>query len=211
MLKDYDDLMREVIPYVPGCPDSAAINAIRNAAIELLTRSHVFQVLSEEDQLSKGDDAYELDTPEQSEVAMLMEVWIDGQPIWPCPPDLMYQLNAGAPWPTAQGRPTSWIDQKGTVRFVPVPDANYKIVTRAAFRPTLDSTGIEDSIYRDYWGAIRAGALARLQEIPGQTWTDQKQAILNAAAFNRGLGNAKIDANRGRSRAELRIELPRFL
>jgi hypothetical protein len=97
------------------------------------------------------------------------------------------------------------------IRFIPIPDRAYKIVTRAAFHPTLDSTGLEDSLYRDYWQAIRAGALARLQEIPGQTWTNDKQAVTNGAKFDAGVGKAKIDANRGRTRAELTIELPRYV
>lgn len=207
---DYETLLPEVLPYVPGCPDQSCLRAIRNATIELCTRSLVWQVLSEQEQLSKGDDAYEIDPPDEAELVMLMEVYIDGREIRPIAPDQMRFVGVG-PWPTSSGPPSSYIESGGTIRFVPLPDVSFKIVTRAAFRPTLDSTAFDDSLYRDWWEAIRSGALSRLQMIPGQSWSDMKTAGVNAALFAKGLGNAKIAANRGRSRAELRIEMPRMV
>jgi hypothetical protein len=210
-MMDYANLFTEIIPYAPGAPSAAVIDCIRSAAIEFCRRSLIWQVISDPDFLSATDDAFEIDAPDQGELQMVMDVWVDNYLVQPQPPDTMYRVGTSTPWPEATGTPKSYILEEGAIRFVPVPDANKPIVTRCAFRPTLDSTSIEDSLYNEYWPALRAGALAYLYEMPGQTWSNAQLMLMNEARFKQGIGDAKIAANRGRTRSQVRIELPRYL
>ena len=38
----YDSLVKEVLPYVPGCPDSLVINHLRAATIETCEKSKAY-------------------------------------------------------------------------------------------------------------------------------------------------------------------------
>lgn len=76
-------------------------------------------------------------------------------------------------------------DANNTIRLVYTPDATDTAVyhVRAAYKPTLDATTLDDLIINKYDEAIIHGALARLFSQPNKVWSDPNNANYHAAMF----------------------------
>lgn len=70
-----------------------------------------------------------------------------------------------------------------TVDIHPAPAAVYDLTVTAILRPVLGSVTLDSTLVTRWDEAFRIGALASLQAIPGQAWTDQRLAANNTASF----------------------------
>lgn len=82
-----------------------------------------------------------------------------------------------------------------TFRLYPPPSADdvieMKVVLSIVRDPTL-STDIDDEIFEEFEDPILDGALARLYEMPGETWSDIQQSQLHRAKFLDGTERARL-------------------
>ncbi len=81
---------------------------------------------------------------------------------------------------------------------------------RTALAPTQDSTEIDSEIYEQWAEAIAWGARARLLAQPRQDYTDKAGAIEAAKMFNYHISRARIQMNKGLTRASTRTEFQRW-
>ena len=66
---------------------------------------------------------------------------------------------------------------------------------------TLDrtATDIDDGIVEEFEDAIIDGALYRIYEMPGETWSDDRKAKLHYSRFHFGADQAKVRAEESRT------------
>ena len=209
----YEDFLPEVLPYVPECPEIVAVNAIRNAVIEFCDKS--LWLIYEHDPISliAYQGVYELDLPDDTMSARILDAWISNLPMAPRGEDDLKRIYPIA-WREMEGRPQFYTQlDPGEVYFVPKPIVNDTDAVKMliALKPTRESVTCDDSIYERWAEQIGQGARARIHEIPGQTFSDPGLAIRNRTLFEVAIGEAKVERNRGLTRANQRVRPPRLV
>lgn len=87
---------------------------------------------------------------------------------------------------------------------------NGDLVVSVSLRPTMTAAGADDSIYNDHWLTIRHGVLGRLMVMPKKDWSNGPLSAAHGLAFERAIGDARIQKNMGFVNTDLRVEPRRF-
>lgn len=210
----FSAFLPEVLPFVHDCPQIAAINAIRNAAIEFCDRSGYWQAdLTAIDSIALTG-SYVLVVPTGTRVVDSISAWYNNIVMIPRSTEELTKLYRGVDWRSLAGQPafvTS--DASGTIRLVPAPAIAIvgAINVRASIAPTRVSTGMDADVYEKQLEVIASGARARLLNMSGQPAYDPVQASAQRTAFLAGCNNARIRANKASTRASVSIEIPRYI
>jgi len=208
----YDVFLQEVLPYVPQCPEVVADNAVRNAVIEFCKKSQWYVREYTVDLVANFSD-YQLTLPAGTELCGIQDAWCDNILLKPKGEDDLKRLY-GFDWRQVSGRP-AYYTQLGpdTIRFAPWPilSATSGVQLIAVLTPTLASTQCDGTIYERWLEGIACGAKARLMELPQQSFTDAQAALVNRQRFVTAIGEARIERNRGFTRATLRVRPPKFV
>jgi hypothetical protein len=203
----FEDFLPEVMPYVPNCPEIVAVSAIRDAAIEFCRKS--LWLIYEHDPINTvaNQSAYELSLPTDTEMAAIWTASLDTIQLAP-----VGEVDASTLSGTT-GIPM-YITQIDTfnVRLVPTPYLDGSVLQMfAGIMPTRTSVTCDDQLSAHWAEQIGYGARARLHDIPGQPFTSPEMAMKYRAMFSNGMGEAKIERNRGLTRATMRVIPPRFI
>jgi len=187
MAISYEALLPDILPMVPGCPDSLIKNNIRSAVIELCERASVYQ--AELDPLTTVGNIYEYDLEAPSGTAVQKILWIthEGKDLEPLTSTLLEQRIPK--WREGNGVPEYYIQQgSALVWLAPIPTATgvSSTIVRAVLKPTHTSSACDDGVMNDYRDTIINGALFRLLRIPNKEWTDLQGASVYGSLFNEG-------------------------
>lgn len=205
----YDDILLDC----SRCPINVALQAARLAVRELCDRSRIWMYDSEEEPVVGGLDSYDIDVPTGTEVVELRAGYFNGALLDAKSFDQLDDLYGE--WQTQIGNPTYVTSTApATARIVPYPttvQATDVVRWRVALRPTLAATSFDpDGLFcNDFYAEILHGAKQRLMFSPNKPYTNFKLAEYHGAKWAAAINRARIIANRNRSRAELRINLPR--
>ncbi len=71
-MASFDSLITEVLPYVPGCPDSLIETNLRSATIELCEKSKAFTFDLDPLNSISGEYEYEFDQPSGTDVHQIL-------------------------------------------------------------------------------------------------------------------------------------------
>jgi hypothetical protein len=191
----YESLLPEVIPMVPGCPDTLIENNIRAATIELCEKAAVLQAELDALTTIAGAFEYDLEPPTDTVVHKIMFVVHDGVELEPVTTSLLEQRKRN--WREAQyrGTPEYYVKaSRSLIWLVPVPDVTQPLSTiiRCHLKPTQTSLSADDELMSDYRDTIVNGALFRLLRLPSKQWTDPAGAQVYGSLFNAGV----IEADR---------------
>lgn len=208
MATSYESLLPEIIPMVPGCPDTLIENNIRSAVIELCEKTEVYQ--QELDPLTTVANIYEydLEAPAQTSVCKLLWVTHLGNEIEAITTALLEQREPKWRDSNYYGSPKYFVKQsQSTVWLVPVPNATQvsSTIIRAVLKPTPSSTACDDGVMSDYRDTIVNGALFRLLRLPSKDWTDYAGAQVYGSLFNEGLVYAERKARQGDVRVSRKV------
>lgn len=208
----YEAFLPEVLPFAPECPETVAVNAIRNACIEFCQKSLYW--LYDHDPLTvmAGVSTYTLEVPDYTTPAVVTDAWYDNLVLEPRGAD---ELRKGYAydWRSMEGSPQFFTQElPGEVILVPTPLVTLTsgLNMIVALKPTRDSVDIDDNIYENWAEGISYGARSKLLALPGQTFSDPSSAAAYAALFTNAIGQAKIARNRGLARAVQRVRPPEF-
>ena len=187
MAISYEALLPDILPMVPGCPDSLIKNNIRSAVIELCERASVYQ--AELDPLTTVGKIYEYDLEAPSGTAVQKILWIthEGKDLEPLTSTLLEQRIPK--WREGNGVPEYYVQQgSALVWLAPIPTATgvSSTIVRAVLKPTHTSSACDDGVMNDYRDTIINGALFRLLRIPNKEWTDLQGASVYGSLFNEG-------------------------
>jgi hypothetical protein len=192
MAISYETLLPEILPMVPGCPDTLIENNIRSAVIELCELASVYQ--SELDPVTTVSNIYEydLEPPTGTSVSKILWVTHQGKDLEPLTTTLLEQRLPK--WREQAGVPEYFVQQNSaSFMLAPVPSATVvgSTIVRAVLRPTHISTACDNDVMNDYRDTIVNGALFRLLRIPNKDWSDMQGASIYGQLFNKGVQDAE--------------------
>ena len=221
-MTDYEAFLSRVLPSVPGCPDIAAVLAIRDATIQLCKDSLINQTDQNPISTVAFQADYDLETPDQilfsqERVFKIMTVWFKGTKLTPIAPDEVrdpsaYNQDIGG-YTTTYGTPSAYtVKQPLQFTLIPVPATSIAdcVTMRVAIVPTRTSTTCQDFLFEDWAEHIASGAIARLLTVPGKAYTNFALAPAHQARFQAGINFARQQANRGRVRSDLSVQMRRI-
>src|SRR6056300_1273789 len=91
----YETLLPEIIPMVPGCPDTLIENTVRSAVIELCEKTGVYQLELDTITSIAGIYEYEFEPPSCTAVHKVMWVFHEGNDLEPITSGLLEQRKPG--------------------------------------------------------------------------------------------------------------------
>lgn len=202
---NYQEFLPEVLPFVPGCADIVAINAIRNAAIEFCADSYYWQELQDPNTVTASDLPYDIDAAMGAQCIQILDCIVNGKSIRPLRMDFMDANVINWRVLTSPEVLEYYQINPGQVCLYPIPDQAVTMQIRAAYTPLRNSTGIEQYVYQNYLEGIAAGALARLLRTSNPTLAATFEATFRNEKFE-----ARVDAEKSFSRVSMRVQPRRF-
>lgn len=204
----YDTLLPEVLMHAANCPEPVAVNAIRNACIELCEETLLYTQPLDAIAISANESVYPVEAPSGYDVVQVMKpLFFEGAKLVDFA-DM--NVTAYTEWATQTGeQPLAWTCfSPGEITVYPIPTVSSSIglTGRIALAPTSTSTGVEAWVLSDNRMALAAGALAQILDYPDQPFTNPKKAAQRALEFKVYLANKRADVNSGFMRSSLRVK-----
>ena len=195
-MASYSSLVKEVLPYVPFCPDSLVESNLRSATIEFCERSKAYVLDMDAFNTISGVYEYDFDIPTGTEVHQVLQMTYDGMDMDPISPR---SLEINYPdWRDRTGRPHVYLQKtESTFWLVPVPSGSFPVIASVALKPSRTSNNIDTRISNQYRDAIIYGTLYRLLRMPSREWTDVNAAREYLAQFNNEITQAELRARGG--------------
>lgn len=209
----YTAFLPDVLPFVHDCPEISAIAAIRSAAIEFCEKSHYWQADVDAMDTDEGESLYMVAVPDGSTMISLVDGWYNNARLAIKSADELARLFRGSDWRSVIGDPMYVTKMTGSmIRLCPIPTKTEfeSVGLRAVLAPTRDSTGVDDDIYERFLEVVAKGARSRLYATPGQPYYDMNLSMSYRKEFITGIGEAKILANKGLTRASGSIAMRPF-
>jgi len=197
-MASFDSLVKEVLPYVAGCPDTLVENHIRSATIEFAERSKAYIFDLDPITTVSGVYEYDFDAPTGTEVHQILWITFDGNDMDPISPRSL-ELNY-PDWRDRTGRPNVYLQKTpSTFWLVPVPGSTLSngVLASVALKPTRTTSNIDTTFSNTYRDGIIYGALYRLLRIPQREWSDTRAANEYFALFNEEVRQAELKARGG--------------
>lgn len=192
MAISYETLLPEILPMVPGCPDTLIENNVRSAVVELCERANVYQLELDPVTTVSGIYEYDLEVPAGTSVRRILWATHKGKDLEPLTTTLLEQRLPD--WREESGVPEYFV-QKNSETFIlaPIPAETLvgSTIVRAVLRPTHTSSACDNDVMNDYRDTIVNGALFRLLRIPNKDWSDLQSASIYGQLFNQGVEDAE--------------------
>ena len=197
-MASYESLIKEILPYVPGCPDPVVQSNLRAATIEFCEKSRAYVQDLDPITSVSGTYEYEFDQPAGTSVHRILWMIYDGEDLDPISPRSL-ELNY-PDWRDRSTKPQVYL-QKTADTFWVVPVPNSKITNgiqlSVALKPTRTSNNISTAFSNDYRDGILFGTLYRLLRIPARDWSDPAAAGDYLGLFNEQVAAAALRARSG--------------
>ena len=197
-MASFESLIKDVLPYVPGCPDSLIKNNLRSATIELCEKSKAYTYDLDPITTISGTYEYEFDQPSGTDVHQILWATYDGHDLDPISPRSL-ELNY-PDWRDKSGTPTVYL-QKTPDTFWLVPVSNSKkvngLLLNVALKPSRTTNSIDTNFSNDYRDGIIYGAVYRLLRMPSKEWTDPVAAADYFNLFQAQVADAELRGRGG--------------
>lgn len=205
-LVSFETLLPDLIPMVPGAPDTLIVRQVRSAVVEFCEKSEVYN----EDiaQVTTIPDIYdyELAVPKYTTCHRIMQVAFKGVDLEPISTLLLDQRRPD--WRNKNGNPEYYVKQRSnSIWLVPIPNKLEPLSThvRACLKPTHDAQGIEEWMMNDYRDSFVNGALYRLLRQPAKAWSDIRIGAMYGGLFQEGIANARLVSRQADSRVARKV------
>lgn len=194
-----------ILPYLPGCSEPFAAQALLNSAIEFCENSQVLRINLDPIQTVPGRSGYDLDAPNsQLAVTRVLGATLDGRALSSIMAEALREP------PTMKARPTSfYVDTSAggfELRLAPLPDDVYTLVANVALRPARNATTLHDDLYDLWIDALVAGTLHRCMLTPEQPFTNPTQALYWERVAANATASSRIEGNYGYVRGSMRAK-----
>jgi hypothetical protein len=197
-MASFNSLVKEILPYVPTCPDSLVESNIRSATIELCEKSKAFVFDLDPITAISGVYEYDFDQPTGTDVHQILWATHEGEDLDPISPRSL-ELNY-PDWRDKSSIPQVYLQKnKDTFWLVPVPNSTKTnaIQLSVALKPSRTSNNIDTAFSNDYRDGIIYGTLYRLLRIPSREWSDPNAARDYLSLFNEEVKQAELRARGG--------------
>ena len=197
-MASFDSLIKDILPFVPNCPDSLIESTLRSATIEFAERSKAYVFDLDPITSISGVYEYEFDQPSGTDVHQILWMTYDGDDLDPISPRSL-ELNY-SDWRNKTSVPQVYLQKTpNTFWVVPVPGSavNNGIQLSVALKPSRTTNNIDTTFSNSYRDGIVYGALYRLLRIPAKDWTDLRAASDYLSLFNQEIVQAELKARGG--------------
>jgi hypothetical protein len=184
-----------VLPDVPGAPDALVARHIMFTANDFCIATGVWDEIQDPTTVIDKIYQYEVDVPKSAQVATIKNIWMPNRELIPA---TMNQIQQFIPnWQTSAGSEPVYYNAAQdwtTFRIFPIPEnANkVKMTLRVAYAPDQFGSVLPSFLVDRWLDEITAGAKARLQAVPGKSWTNRADAVENRRIYEDGKLEAKI-------------------
>ena len=194
----FSTLVKEILPYVPNCPDTLVISNLRSATIELCERSKAYVYDLDPITTISGVYEYEFDQPSGTDVHQILWMTYDGDDLDPISPRSL-ELNY-PDWRDKTSLPQVYLQKNpSTFWVIPVPNSSVTngLLLSVALKPSRTTSNIDTTFSNSYRDGIVYGTLYRLLRIPAKDWTDPRAASDYLNLFNQEIVQAELKARGG--------------
>lgn len=197
-MASFDSLVKDVLPYVPNCPDSLIESTLRSACIEFAERSKAYVYDLDSITSISGVYEYEFDQPSGTDVHAILWMTYDGDDLDPISPRSL-ELNY-SDWRNKTSVPQVYLQKNpSTFWVIPVPGSAVTngIQLAVALKPSRTTSNIDTTFSNSYRDGIVYGTLYRLLRIPSKDWTDINASRDYLGLFNQEIVQAELKARGG--------------
>lgn len=188
---NWTDLIQDILPHVPGCPEPLIEDTLRRVARIFCRDSHVWEEQLPDIYPVNGVTRYQASAPDETEIVSLSQCQTKTTPI------------SESNWPI--------INPFGLLTFDKSPNpAKGPLQIKAILKPTRDASGMPDRIGLHYSEALINGTIAKLQEMPKKDWTDLQLSIYHQDKFDNTVREARFRKANGNTDRDMRVA-PRHL
>lgn len=202
------DFLPFLLGDLPGAPDALVKQNLVLAAMEFCIETLAWQEIQDPIIVIDKINEIDIDVPTDARIVTIKDVWGPSRRLVPV---TMSQLFEKIPnWQTAQGSEPTYYNASAdwkTLKVFPIPlEANRQALrVRVAYAPTVSAKTLPDEIATKYMDGLMAGAKARMQMMPGKTWSDNTSAGINRTIFQDAMLKAKIDILHDRVQGSLSV------
>lgn len=200
-----DQFFPRVLPFVVGCSEPLARQAILDSAIKYCEKTLILRQSLDSFNTIKNLVNYDLESPNnQMRVARVLSVNIDGKEIKGIFEEDVPLLNENEGKPT--GFYTSRVDSDFVLNLYPKPDRKYKVDVVVALAPTRSATSVEDDLFNIWAEGIASGAIAYLTKIPNMPFTNPEIAMMKDMEASKHMQESRVESYYGRIRGGTRVK-----
>lgn len=207
-MREIDELLTEVLPLAPSCPEPIAIRYLREAAIELASKARHWK---QADTLTMLAPDFECLVPfEDARVLSIEEARFEGQRLDPIDSQELDRALPGWQGPEPLAGTPRYITQihPGTITLAPRMAGN--VWLRCVLVPSNHAMTLPDFLVENHGIEIGKGALARVLTHPNGEWSNPQLGGLYLAEFQAILARAHRKALKGQANAPLRTKASFF-
>jgi hypothetical protein len=193
---------------VPRCSSILAEDTARDACMEFFRLSRAHRIDHPPISSAAGQAPYAWAPGGDLKVVRAEEVWYDKvklSPIMPADLSAIYTY-----WPDEEGTPLYYLQEsEETLILVPKPTEALTdaILSKVSVRPSLTSTGIDDTLFDKYVEQIVYGIKARLFAMREEYWHDITLAMHFKQRFESAIASIAVAADMGRTRSAHRTRV----
>ena len=212
MATNFSSFLTGVLPSVPACPRTTAINAVRDAARRLCEDSLAVRKTLTAINTVVGQDIYTLPVTTDMEIIAITYAEYDGVPITPKSPEWLDENDYN--WRNAGNGKAQYCFMPSSLQI----QLNRKsdsiiaggLVVEVALKPSITADSCDDSLYIDYKEAVEHGAKHYLMQIPKKEWSDINLSAFHGKHFNFQIQRATAITRRGRNRGSVQSPMRFF-
>jgi len=189
-----------VMPYVDGCPDIVAEQAILRASIEFCERTQYWRYDLSPITPVKNIKEYTLSLPSGSAISSVEDpVYHAGTEISLVTRDWLSKNVANWKTITKSKAEYIYVPEPGKIRLVPYPSETSvgALEVSVILKPKPDATTIPDVLFDEYFECISEGAKYKLFSIPKKDWSDTESSLIAKAIFDDGIEGAVSKSKSG--------------
>lgn len=207
-MRDIDELLVDVLPKAPSCPEPIAVQYLREAAIELATKARNWK---ETDTVSFAAPDYEQLVPFQDARILAIEAaWFEGQKLQPIDTSALDDLLPNWQDAEAAGGTPRYLTQLRPDTLSVAPRAIGVLKLRCILVPSAKATSLPDFMIDHHGIDIGKGALGRILTHPQAEWANPQLGGLYLGEFQAILARAHHKALKGQQNAPLRTKASLF-
>ena len=197
-MSNLTDFLPQIQPSISGCPESIALDAIRNACIRFCTDTWLVRESLFASDIVAGVRDYTISASAGNETIGVISFLYNEIELPKMTEEELDVLDSG--WRTSDPGVATAITAPTPDRIllnrIPEETIINGMIARIATRPTDSATSVSDLLFNDWRKAIKYGALEELYEIPKKGWSDMKQSLWYGKKFN-------FEIQRGKARARM--------
>lgn len=187
---NWADFSPYILPYVVGCPDPVLTHHIRLAAIDFFRRTCAWQETLEPDTTFGVE--FDMMPDQCQQVIKIRSVSVDGR-TWP-----LVSAQHGLELVRSQSpQDFAFTQDNRTIFIYPQCDVDRPVQVDVVLAPTLKATGLPDTVAYQHASDIAFGAIASIQRIPGQPFTDLNSSTIKQMEYNTRTATVAAKTSRG--------------